>query len=214
MNLLVDTMIALLILTNLRLLASSRIAACIHAVTLQGILLGILPLLVGTAGFTLRPCILSGIAILLKGIIFPRLLLLALRASGARRELKPFVSYSTSLLIGVALLAAAMWFGRRLPLPMHTASRLVVPMAMFTVLIGMFVIVSRRQALTQVLAYLVMENGIYAFGLAFALQEPLLVELGILLDAFMAVFVMGITIFHISRELDHMDTDQLSVLKD
>jgi hydrogenase-4 component E len=59
-----------------------------------------------------------------------------------------------------------------------------------------------------------MENGIYAFGLAFALSEPLLVELGVLLDIFMAVFVMGIAIFHINREFNHMDTDRLSLLKD
>ncbi len=214
MNLLIDTMIALLILTNLRLIASSRIASCIRAVALQGILLGILPLLDGTWHMTLRPCLLAGTAIALKGVVFPRLLMRALRAGKARREMEPFVSYSTSLLCGVVMLAAAMWFGRRLPLPMPGTSHLVAPMAMFTVLIGLFVIVSRRQALTQVLAYLVMENGIYAFGLAFALQEPFLVELGVLLDAFMAVFVMGITIFHISRDLDHMDTNRLSVLKD
>ena len=91
---------------------------------------------------------------------------------------------------------------------------MVLPLAMFNIMIGLFAIVSRRKALTQVLGYLVMENGIYAFGLAFALNEPLLVGLGILLDAFMAVFVMGITIFHISREFDHMDTDRLSALRD
>ena len=59
-----------------------------------------------------------------------------------------------------------------------------------------------------------MENGIYAFGMAFAVEEPLLVEMGILLDVFVAVFVMGITIYHISREFDHIDTDRLSALKD
>ena len=53
-----------------------------------------------------------------------------------------------------------------------------------------------------------MENGIYTFGLAFAHEEPLLVELGMLLDVFVAVFVMGIAIFHINREFDHIDTDR------
>jgi hydrogenase-4 component E len=59
-----------------------------------------------------------------------------------------------------------------------------------------------------------MENGIYAFGMAFAIQEPLLVEMGVLLDVFVAVFVMGITIYHISRQFDHIDTDRLSALRD
>jgi hydrogenase-4 component E len=210
----VDALIVLLILTNLRLVASSHIAACIYVVALQGLVLGLLPLLVGTDPLTLRACMLSGLTMALKGIIFPWLLLRALRAVHVRREMEPLVGYTTSLLVGAVLLALAMWFGRRLPLPVSEASPFMVPLALFTIMIGLFAIVSRRTALTQVLGYLVMENGIYAFGLTFAREEPLLVELGTLLDIFMAVFVMGITIFHISREFDHIDTDRLSLLKD
>lgn len=214
MRLLVDALIVLLILTNLRLVASSHLAACIYVVALQGLVLGLLPLLVGTDPLTLRACMLSGLTMVLKGIIFPWLLLRALRAVQVRKEMEPLVGYTTSLLVGAVLLALAMWFGRRLPLPVSEASPLMVPLALFTIMIGLFAIVSRRKALTQVLGYLVMENGIYAFGLTFAREEPMLVELGTLLDIFMAVFVMGITIFHISREFDHIDTDRLSLLKD
>ncbi|MGC8490749.1 MAG: NADH-quinone oxidoreductase subunit K [Syntrophobacteraceae bacterium] len=214
MSLFTDAVIAVLILTNLRLLASSRVSACIYAVACQGVLLGILPLLVGPEHLTARACMLSAATILLKGFFFPWLLLRALRSANANREIEPLVSYTLSLLIAALLLAAAMWVGKQLPLPVPARSPMVLPLAMFTIMAGLFAIISRRSALTQVLGYLVMENGIYAFGLAFALSQPLLVELGILLDAFMAVFVMGITIFHISREFDHMDTDRLSALRD
>ncbi len=163
---------------------------------------------------TVRAFVLSGVAVMLKGAFFPWLLLRALHAANLRREMEPLVGYTTSLMTGAVLLALAMWLGGHLPLPIPAQSPLVVPLAMFNIMVGLFAIVSRRKALTQVLGYLVMENGIYAFGLAFALSEPFLVELGVLLDAFMAVFVMGITIFHISREFDHMDTDRLSLLKD
>lgn len=61
--------------------------------------------------------------------------------------------------------------------------------------------------------YLVLENGIAAFGLAVVPDVPLLVELGLLLDVFVAVFVMAIIIYHISREFDHIDADRLSALK-
>ena len=88
------------------------------------------------------------------------------------------------------------------------------PAALFTILVGLFLIVSRRKALNQVLGYLVLENGIYAFGVApGAASVPLLVELGVLLDVFVAVFVMGIAIYHINREFDHIDADQLDRLK-
>ena len=71
-----------------------------------------------------------------------------------------------------------------------------------------------RLALTQVQGYLVLENGVYAFGVAMAQEMPVSVELGILLDVFVGVFVMGIIIFHISREFEHLETDRLSDLKD
>ena len=58
-----------------------------------------------------------------------------------------------------------------------------------------------------------MENGIYTFGIFSVVEIPLLVELGILLDVFVAVFVMGIAIYHINREFDHLDADRLNVLK-
>lgn len=64
------------------------------------------------------------------------------------------------------------------------------------------------------LGYLVIENGIFAFGAALAGEMSLLVELGCLLDVFMAVFVMGLAIFHINKEFDHMDTDRLTALRD
>jgi len=67
--------------------------------------------------------------------------------------------------------------------------------------------------LTQVLGYLVLENGIYVFGASIATIQPVLVELGILLDAFVAVFVMGIAIYHINREFEHTDVDRLNRLK-
>jgi hydrogenase-4 component E len=66
----------------------------------------------------------------------------------------------------------------------------------------------------QVLAYLVLENGIYTFGVGVVAGTPMIVELGILLDVFVAVFVMGIAIFHINREFDHIDADQLTMLRD
>ena len=81
------------------------------------------------------------------------------------------------------------------------------------VLVGLFLIVSRRKAITQVLGYIVAENGIYALGVALVGGVPLLVELGVLLDVFVAVFIMSIAAYHISREFDHIDVDQLDRLK-
>jgi len=211
---LADTLVMFVVLVNLRLLGASRLGSCIRIVAIQGLLLGLLPLVSQGTNLGLRVLLQAAVSMILKGIVFPSLLNRAVRESQARRELAPIVGYTPSLLAGGGLLALALWLGGRLPLPGTTVSSLLVPTALFTIMVGLFMIVARRKAITQVLGYLAIENGIFAFGLAFAEREPFLVEMGILLDAFMAVFVMGIMVYQINREFDHIDTDRLSELKD
>jgi hydrogenase-4 component E len=209
-----DLVLVLVALTNLRLLASSRLGACIRVTAMQGVLLGLMPILSHAEAAPLR---LGGLAIgsvILKGVVFPRLLFRALREADISREVEPLVGYIPSLLFGVGGLGISIWLGGRLPLPGPLKSELLVPVAFFSVMAGFFLIVGRRGAVHQVLGFLVMENGIYTFGIGAMETASLLVELGVLLDVFVAVFVMGITIFHISREFAHIETDRLSSLRD
>jgi hydrogenase-4 component E len=209
-----DTVFVLLILTNLYLLGSSRIAACVRAVAVQAVLLGIISLLAHWNDAGIRLFLLAGVSTVIKAGILPWMLRRAVRESGAQNEVEPLVGFTTSLLLGLGLLGAALHVAGKLPQPGHDGTSFLVSVALFTMMVGLLLIVSRRKAVMQTLGYLAMENGIYAFGLAFAVEEPLLVEMGVLLDVFVAVFVMGIAIHHISREFDHIDTDRLSALKD
>ncbi len=209
-----DSILVLLALSSLLLLGSSRLTGCIRIVASQGVLLGVLTLIAHRGAWTVRPVLLATAIIGLKGVAFPWLLDRVLRDAEVRREVEPFVSYTVSLLIGTLTLALALWLSRRLPLPTEPIASLLVPVALFTILAGLFIIVSRRTAFTQVLGYLVLENGIYAFGVGLVEGTPMLVELGILLDVFVAVFVMGIALFHINREFDHVDANRLASLRD
>lgn len=202
----------LLILTNMVVLGSSRLRACIRVVAAQGVALGILPLIIHS--FEPQLLIFAVLSVLLKGVIFPLMLWRTLRQLNVWREDNPYIGYGLSLLMGPVALAFSYWISTRLPMPFSVHSPMLIPVAMFTLIVGLFIIVSRKKALTQVLGYLVLENGIYAFGMAIASQQPMLIELGILLDVFVGVFVMGIAIFHISRQFDHINTDQLSTLRD
>lgn len=214
MIILLDAVTVMVLVTNLLLLSSSRLIYCIRVVALQGALVGILPLLLHFNEMALQVLMISLAGIVLKLLVFPWLLLRAMRGADVRREMEPFVGYSLSLLSGVGMLIVSFWIGSRLPLAIPGLQPSVLPMAFFNIFTGMFLLVGRKKALTQVLGYLVMENGIYIFGAAVALEAPLMVELGILLDVFMLVFVLGIILFHISRDFDHLDINRLSVLKD
>lgn len=210
----VDTTLVLLVLTAFVLLGSSRLGSCIRVVALQGMLLGYLTLAARAGDASLRAPILAIASTGLKGLAFPWLLSRALRDADVRREVEPIVGYSLSIVIGMLALAVSLWLAARLPRPAPPISSFVIPVALFMLLTGLFLIVGRRKALTQALGYLVMENGIYAFGVGLVEGTPMLLELGILLDVFVAVFVMGIAIFHISREFDHIDTDRMTALRD
>jgi hydrogenase-4 component E len=209
----IDLLLVLVMLTDLSLLSSSRLGACIRLSAVQGVLLGLLPLLVDRQGPSIRLIVFGAILLLLKGYVFPRMLRRALRTADVRHEVEPLVGYAASVLLGVGILGLSFGIASRMVLPRSAGSALVLPMALSTILIGLFLIVARRKALMQVVGYLVLENGIYIFGIAVASEEPFLIETGILLDIFVAVFVMGIAIFHISREFDHIDVDQLTSLK-
>jgi hydrogenase-4 component E len=199
----------------LMLSGSSRLVHCIRLVALQGILLGIMPLVMwnwskGCPGTELWAA--SLINIVVKGVLLPLLLIRAMHKAGVKRELEPLTGYSWSLFIVSAAGALALWLSRSLNIP--GVPVMAVPAAAVTVFTGLFIIISRRKAITQSLGFLSFENGIALFGVAMHLEYGFFVELGILLDVLVLVFVMGITVFQISREFEHIDADRLNLLTD
>lgn len=213
MILFVDTLLVLMILSAFLLLGSSRLGACIRFVAFQGFLVGLFPLVVGTYGPSLRVVIIALVIVASKGIAFPVLLSRALRESETNREVQPFVGYGLSLLFGLVSLVVSFQLDKRLGLPPHYSSDLVVPVSFFMMMGGLFLIVARKTAVNQVVGYLVLENGISVFGLALVRDIPVLIEMGVLMDVFVAVLVMGIAIYRINREFDHIDSDRLNQLK-
>lgn len=213
MNEITDIVMVGLVLTCLLLLGSSRLGAYIKIVAGQGVVTALVPLVMHGAEVGLQGIVVSAVTLVMKGIVFPRLLFRALYAAGVRREVEAYVSFPMSVLAGVAMLACAFWLSWRFGLG-ETVSGLAVPVALLMVLTGLFLIVSRVLALTQVVGYLTLENGIYLLSVVLVPQQLFVIEMGILLDAFVAVFVMGIMIFHISREFDHIDTHAMDELAD
>jgi hydrogenase-4 component E len=209
-----DIFVLGLVLSNFRLLASSRLTVMIETMVLQAFALTAILLTLADRPWPLRLIVLSLVTLAVKGALLPWLLRRTMRAADVRREIEPFIGYNVSILAGIAILGLGFLIVQPLKATVVPGSASLLPGALFTTLTGLLIIVSRRKALAQVVGYLAMENGIYAFGAALVVKEPMLVEMGVLLDVFVAVFVMGITIYQINREFDHIDTDRLSELKD
>ena len=215
MTMTVDLILTAFLAVCLMLSGSSRLVHCIRLVALQGILLGVMPIVMwnwskGMPGT--EPWAAAFVNIAVKGVLLPILLIRAMHKAGVKRELEPLMGYSWSLFIVSAAGALALWLSRSLDIP--GVPVLAVPAAAVTVFTGLFIIIFRRKAITQSLGFLTFENGIALFGVAMHLEYGFFVELGILLDVLVLVFVMGIAVFQISREFEHIDADRLNLLTD
>lgn len=209
-----NSIATLLALSCLFLLGSSRLLMSIKMVALQGLLLGILPLLAGGDHIGPAVIVLSVTSIGLKSILLPWLLTRALKRSGTRREIEPFISFGASMLIGVVLLGVSGWIVNKLQVSQPLMSPITLVSGFFLVFSGLLLLITRRKALTQTLGFLVLENGVFTAGLSLGSEFSVFVELGILLDVFVGIFLMGIMLFHIDKEFDHIDADRFNELSD
>ena len=212
-----DFLLLVVVALSVSIVATSRLTSCVRASALQGVALSLLPLALWgrTLDRHVVPVVVMSLgALAVKAVVIPLLLSRAIREANVRREAEPFISLHFSVLIAAALVGFSLWLGTVLVLPKPSSTTLLVPMAFATVLVGFLVLITRRKAVTQVVGYLVLENGIFIFGQTLVDEVPFAVELGILLDLLVGVFVMGIAINHISREFEHIDTGLLSALKD
>ena len=208
-----DPLLVLVLLLNRYLLGTSRLRAVIAGSALQGVILGVLAVF-AHGHWGVAPLLIGAGAVAIKGTVIPRLLFKAMRDVAIHREVEPFIGFIPSLLLGALGTGLAVVFARTLPLaPQHQGS-LLLPGSFATVLTGFLILTTRRKAITQVVGYLVLENGIFIMGLALLEAMPFLVEVGVLLDLFVAIFVMGIIINHISREYSSLDTARMRSLKE
>jgi hydrogenase-4 component E len=209
----VDPVLILVLLLNFFFLGTSRMRGVINISALQGVLLGVLPVLVH-GKFALEPVAISIVAILLKGFLIPSMLVRAMREVKIRREVEPIIGFLSSLLLGALATGLSLLFAETLPLAEAHKASLLVPAALATVLTGFLILTTRRKAITQVVGYLVLENGIFIMGMALVHAMPFLVEIGVLLDLFVGIFVLGIIINHINREFSSLDIGRLTSLKE
>jgi len=207
----VNLLIGLAMGLNLLALASSRLPSVIRTVAVQGVALGLMPLLLEPRpDWMVVAVALATVAV--KGFVIPALLGRAMRAANIDREMQPFIGFVPSLLLGAGGTIAGVAGARLLPLLPEHAGTLLVPGALASLFTGFVLLVGRVKAISQVCGYLILENGIYLFGLLLIRSTPLLVESGILLDLTVGVFVIGIIVDRIQRAFDSLDTRKLTAL--
>ncbi len=213
MQIVADPLLVVLLLVNFFMLGTSRLRALISGSAAQGVLLALLVVAVH-GEVTLQAALIALATIALKSIVIPSMLTRALRDAAIHREIEPVIGFVPSLILGGLGTGLSVVFARTLPLAPEHVGSLLVPASLATAFTGFLLLATRRKAITQVVGYLALENGVFVMGLTLVEAMPLLVETGVLLDLVVAIFVMGIIIEHISREFSSIDTTRLSSLKE
>lgn len=212
-----DAILVIILLSVLLSLESNRMVALVKIMGLQGIMVSLVPLFIeqhsnlGSGGL-----IFFQIMILIKGLLIPGLLYYAVQRVAIKREVEPLIGYHASLFFGLILILVSVFITNKLQISLPGGHTLLLITAITTLGSGLFLMMSRTKAITQVIGYLMLENGIYLVGTALTKQSRTLyvVEFGVLLDLLVGVMIMGIILHNINRAFDDVDTAFLGKLKD
>jgi hydrogenase-4 component E len=198
----IDVVCIITVFLALVILSNYRVAAMIRIFAIQSFVLSLLPFFIHASSLSGQDVFIALVTMVLKAALVPSILFWAIRHVSMRSEIKPIIGFGASIIFGAMLIAGAFWVSLSLKLPGQPVSDLILPCSLSTVLLGFMIMVTRTRAVTQVLGYLIMENGIFLFAVSLFDVMPVLIEMGILLDIFVAVFIMAIVVNHINEEFE------------
>jgi hydrogenase-4 component E len=214
----ITLMAALILVLQIMMVAQHWLVTIIRVFAVQSFLLASIAATI--AYFNDAPHIYAAAALtlLLKAIILPVVLTRLLVRVDIRREVEPFINMPISIIISGMLTLMAYVVAESFQRPEELAgpaslghNTLAVAISLF--LIGFFMMTNRRKALTQVLALLSLENGIFLAAISLTYGMPLIVEIGVFFDLLIAILVLAILVFRIRATFDSMDVSRLSRLR-
>jgi len=210
----IDFMAALVLITSFAMLAQRRIYGLIHLFVWQGLFLAINTAFVGLMADKPHLFISAVLTLGLKVFLLPYIFYMLIHRLNIRKEVENVVNIPSLMFIGIALVI----FSYYLTAPVRELSTLMtrstLTIALANVLIGLLMIITRKNAMTQVIGFLAMENGLFFAATSATYGMPLVVELGVALDILIAAFIFGIFFFHINTTFDSLSVDQMARLKE
>ena len=179
-----------MLLLALVVLWRRHVPAYVTAFRTQSVVLAAVGAVVAWMGEVPELFVVAVLILALKGWIVPRILY-AMEARRARdRELTPLINTEISLLVSSGLAVAAYEISRPLVEVVSLPTRGGLSIALALILVSLFIVVSRRQVIAQIVGFLMLENGVALLALLGAYGVPLVVELGVFLDVLLGVLVM------------------------
>jgi hydrogenase-4 component E len=208
---LMQLLIAMILVSTFLILGSTRLYSCVRAFGIQSFLLACVAGIVAYSTGKNDIYIVAILTLILKAAVIPYIFIYIIREIKVTREIELYVNISSSLIIGGVLVVISYYLIRSISI-ISELSSLALSVSMSLVSIGLFIMISRKKALMQMLGILIMENGLFLGAISLTYGMPLLVELGIFFDVLIGVLIMGILIFRINKTFESIDTDMLKTL--
>ncbi|HEY7714481.1 MAG TPA: hypothetical protein VIE90_08230 [Candidatus Binatia bacterium] len=196
------------------LIVRTRLDGQVRVFGLQSLVLALLSVLIAVYSGSLELLGVGVALVVVKGVMIPRVLNRAVAKVGLARVAAPYLGTAPALIICGLLTILAFYVMTPIaasnPLPTADA----IPLAFAGVLIGFFIMVNRRRAVTQILGFLMLENGIFLLALLATYGVPFIVEMGVFLDVLVAVLIMEVFVYRIKDNFDSIDVGALGKLKE
>jgi hydrogenase-4 component E len=204
---------SIVLIFGILLLWRRSISAYISSFRWQSVVLTGVLALIGYFGHDPELYFVAAFTFILKALILPYYLNQMRIRLGVNREVNPYVNNASSLILAGLLVLLAYAVTRPLMLVSELPTRNGIPLAMGLIFVGLFVILSRKKALTQIVGFLVLENGVVLLAALGTYGIPLIVEIGVFLDVLMGFLVMQVLVYRIQDTFESIDVNQLNQLK-
>ncbi|MCU0848851.1 MAG: hypothetical protein MUD12_13280 [Spirochaetes bacterium] len=201
-------------LTMLYVSVTTRIESYIKAIAAQGVILFLLVLFDYGTTHLANLIFLSFETLAVKAVAIPLFLIYIIRKNGIFREVDPSITNYSSLAITTAIFAAGFYIAYWTVGAVSNIRPFYFGISISTIVTGLFIIISRKKIITHVMGYMMLENGIFLLALSIAREMPFIVAMGVLLDIFIAVYLLGLFINKVQDSYSDTHIDALAKLKD
>lgn len=211
---LINLCAAVILLLSFAMLAQRRVLQLIDLFALQGLTLFLATLVVAVKTGQSHLYWSAGLTLVLKALLLPWILHRLVRRLQIKGEVEALINIPTTMLVGIGLVIIA--FNVALPISQlsHTITRGTLGIALAVVLLAFLMMITRRKAITQVVGFLSMENGLFLAATSATYGMPMVVELGIALDVLVGALILGVFFFQIRDQFDSLDIHHMERLKD
>lgn len=192
----------LLLLMSFGIVAQRRLAPCVSLYAMQSFVLALTAIIVADASSVHHLYVAAALNLVIKALLIPRILHRVVERVNVKREVEPLVNIPSSLLICGGLVILSLYLAQPIKQigPLLTNDSLALGLAI--VLMGCFLMVSRRKVVTQIVGFLTVENGLFLIATAVTYGMPLIVELGVFFDILVAALIFGVLLHRIQDTLE------------